>query len=285
VSNEIIQDIEMANVQGLQSSPSGCYSAHQIANCTGHPYSTVRLILKTKLNHRPYRLQLLHDLKPQDLAARCEFANWFLENAERSSLWERTLWSDEAHFYLDGSISSKHCIIWARDNPHQYRTKQLHPRKVTVWCGFTSKFILPPAFIPEGTMVNQTVYLDLLTNHMLPNLPQNHQLVFQQDGAAPHTANAVKNFLRNNFGEENIISRGFRNNWPSRSPDLNPCDFFLWGYLKGRVFRRNPKTLDELKEIISDEVAHISCDLLSNTVDSLFDRLMLILTEHGGHIE
>ncbi|GBN65801.1 hypothetical protein AVEN_85675-1, partial [Araneus ventricosus] len=24
--------------------------------------------------------------------------------------------------------------------------------------------------------------------------------------------------------------------WPSRSPDLNPCDFWLWGYLKDVVF-------------------------------------------------
>jgi hypothetical protein len=24
--------------------------------------------------------------------------------------------------------------------------------------------------------------------------------------------------------------------WPPRSPDLTPCDFFLWGFIKDRVF-------------------------------------------------
>ena len=28
--------------------------------------------------------------------------------------------------------------------------------------------------------------------------------------------------------------------WPALSPDLSPCDFFLWGYLKEKVFKRCP---------------------------------------------
>ena len=31
--------------------------------------------------------------------------------------------------------------------------------------------------------------------------------------------------------------------WPPRSPDLTPCDFFLWGYVKVHVFVR-PSPLD-----------------------------------------
>jgi hypothetical protein len=39
--------------------------------------------------------------------------------------------------------------------------------------------------------------------------------------------------------------------WPPRSPDLSTCDFFLWGYLKSRVYAHNPLTLADLKETIS----------------------------------
>ncbi|GFG37214.1 hypothetical protein Cfor_06115 [Coptotermes formosanus] len=32
-----------------------------------------------------------------------------------------------------------------------------------------------------------------------------------------------------------------------RSPDLASCDFFLWGYLKGRAYTHKPRNLNELE--------------------------------------
>jgi hypothetical protein len=49
--------------------------------------------------------------------------------------------------------------------------------------------------------------------------------------------------------------------WPARSPDLTVPDFFLWGFLKDRVFRRRIMTVPELKPAIVDEVAAIDEDL------------------------
>ncbi|KAJ4437726.1 hypothetical protein ANN_17871 [Periplaneta americana] len=42
----------------------------------------------------------------------------------------------------------------------------------------------------------------------------------------------------------------FPDEWPSRSPDLNPCDFWLWGYLKDRVYQGNIRSLADLKASI-----------------------------------
>ena len=50
--------------------------------------------------------------------------------------------------------------------------------------------------------------------------------------------------------------------WPARSPDLTLSDFFLWGFLKDRVFRRRIMTTQELKQAIVDEFAAIDEDLL-----------------------
>ncbi|GFU72266.1 uncharacterized protein TNCV_194391 [Trichonephila clavipes] len=57
-----------------------------------------------------------------------------------------------------------------------------------------------------------------------------------QDGATSHTANPVKAFLIETFGEDRIVSRRCRYPWPTRSSDLTPADFWLWGYLKLRVY-------------------------------------------------
>jgi hypothetical protein len=43
------------------------------------------------------------------------------------------------------------------------------------------------------------------------------------------------------FGSK-IISPGL---WPARSPDLTPCDFYLWDYLKNKVYRTYPYNEEE----------------------------------------
>jgi hypothetical protein len=37
-------------------------------------------------------------------------------------------------------------------------------------------------------------------------------------------------------------------------PDLNPYDFYLWGYLKDRVFQTYPQTIFERKQAIEHEI-------------------------------
>ena len=52
-----------------------------------------------------------------------------------------------------------------------------------------------------------------------------------------------------------------RHRLAARSPDLTVPVFFLWGFLKDRVFRRRIVTIEELKQAIVDEVAAIDEDL------------------------
>jgi len=59
---------------------------------------------------------------------------------------------------------------------------------------------------------------------------------FQQDGATSHTSHASMAEIQSFFGNR-IISKGI---WPLRSPDLMPPNYFLWGYLKGRVYQNKP---------------------------------------------
>jgi len=49
----------------------------------------------------------------------------------------------------------------------------------------------------------------------------------------------VRAFLNNVFRARWIGRRG-EIEWPARSPDLTPLDYFLWDYLKDRVYRTKP---------------------------------------------
>ncbi|GFT78570.1 uncharacterized protein TNCV_4491551 [Trichonephila clavipes] len=94
-----------------------------------------------------------------------------------------------------------------------------------------------------------------------------------QDGATSHTANPVKAFLIQTFGEDRIVSRHCRYPWPPRSPDLTPADFWLWGYLKSCVYLSGPLSLSELQDAIHREVSSIHPDMLHSAVAGFVTRL------------
>ena len=68
---------------------------------------------------------------------------------------------------------------------------------------------------------------------------------FKQDGATPHTAKETTRILKDLFPGR-LISRFGDLHWPAKSPDLTAPDFFLWGYLKEKVYVNKPQTLDQL---------------------------------------
>ena len=103
---------------------------------------------------------------------------------------------------------------------------------------------------------------------------------FQQDGKTLHTPRTSMAVLRERFPERLISIRGDLE-WPARSPDLTPCDFFLWGYLKFRVYANRPRTLDDLKANIQAEIANIPAAMLVRVMENARKRLLQCL-DNGG---
>ncbi|CAB0019743.1 unnamed protein product, partial [Nesidiocoris tenuis] len=101
---------------------------------------------------------------------------------------------------------------------------------------------------------------------------------FQQDGATTHTARISLNFLRRIFPGR-VISRHGDVPWPPRSPDLTPSDFFLWGYLKSKVYVDKPRTIQELKQSITQETVGIPDDMVERVMRNFGERLQECITE------
>ena len=73
--------------------------------------------------------------------------------------------------------------------------------------------------------------------------------------------------------------------WPPRSPDLNPCDFYLWGYLKSVVCNPLPKALDDLKGNIVREMKKNLQRCFKFCILNLEKRGNSIISADGGHLE
>ena len=72
--------------------------------------------------------------------------------------------------------------------------------------------------------------------------------------------------------------------WPPCSPDLVVPDFFLWGYLKSKVYASKPKTIEGLKCNIRAEIAAITPEMLANVMQNAQKRAAFCVSNGGGHL-
>ena len=81
----------------------------------------------------------------------------------------------------------------------------------------------------------------------------------QDDEAPPHWGLPVRRWLDENLANR-WIDRGSSNMpWPPRSADFNPCDFFLWGFIKSKLYKENSGTIEGLeRKIIAAFQEHIT---------------------------
>ncbi|GFS66084.1 hypothetical protein TNCV_2510751 [Trichonephila clavipes] len=173
--------------------------------------------------------------------ARRRFVEWAQnEIAVVPDFHKRILFSDEAHFWLNGYVNKQNCRIWSEANPQVYVETPLHPEKLTVWCALWAGGIIGPYFFKNDEGRNVTVngdqYRAMITNFFIPEL-NNHdvqELWFQQDGATCHTARATIDLLKDTFGDR-LISRFGHVNWPPTSCDLAPLDYILCGLCKAVI--------------------------------------------------
>ena len=162
--------------------------------------------------------------------------------------------------------------------------------KLTVFCGIRRDGTFGLTFYHDKTMDGRK-YHQLLQYRVLPELRNWNggdlqRLVWTQDGAPCHVTNANMRYLDSQFGDR-VVSRKFirGHDWPARSPDLNPCDFFLWGYLKSKVYTPRPVTIDHLQANIEREVAALDPQMIGRALRDVKARCERVITNNGGHIE
>ncbi|GBL75402.1 hypothetical protein AVEN_194594-1 [Araneus ventricosus] len=140
----------------------------------------------------------------------------------------------------------------------------------------------------EGTLTGQW-YLEILQDvitDFVENLPL-HQLRnvwFQYDGAPQHKISNVKQYLMEIF-QNQVIGYGGFVEWPPRSPDLTPLDFFLWEHIKGQVHANPPPILQNLRRRITAACASVTPAMLYNAQREIQSRVQMCIVANGEHFE
>ena len=135
----------------------------------------------------------------------------------------------------------------------------------------------------SGRLTGQR-YLDLLRDHIIPSLGDTSELWFMQDGAPAHKARVVTQYLRAVFGDR-VIALGWDPEWAPRSPDVTPCDFFLWGYMKDKVYGKRLANRISLKEKIWEVFPSIEQEKIRDACRGVERKLQDLVELEGEHIQ
>lgn len=228
-------------------------SVRRISRRSGIPRTTVHRILRRNQLH-PYHVQRVQDLRPGDYDKRVEFSREMLRrNRQDPQFFNKILWSDESSFRRAGIFNIHNLHHWAYFNPRIVRNDRFqHQFSVNMWSGIFNGSLIGPFELPAR--LNGEIYRRFLTRNLpvlLEDIPLNlrQSMWLQHDGAPAHYSLQVRQFLNRAYPGR-WIGRGGTIRWPPRSPDLNPIDFFLWGYFKELVYARENHNEEELRHQI-----------------------------------
>lgn len=202
----------------------------------------------------PFHFTQVQGLLPTDCPLRRQFCEWLTQQSNANADFPTiVLATDESCFTRDGSVNFHNLHMWSDDNPHAIRQSHFQQRfSLNLWVGIVNNHLIGPYELPAR--LNGNSYLHFLQDilpGLLEDIPLNVRanMWFLHDGCPAHFDRGVTHHLNNTFPER-WIGRGGFISWPPRSPDLNPVDFFVWGYLKAIVYATEVDTIEDLRHRI-----------------------------------
>ncbi|KAL6417367.1 hypothetical protein ACFW04_014543 [Cataglyphis niger] len=198
------------------------------------------------------------------------FCENFLRNIDRDPRYSsRVIFSDESLFTQAGIFNVHNMHFWSEENPRVTRLRNFQTCwKINVWAGIMGTEILGPV-IPD--VLTGRTYVDFLTENLpdfLEDVPlfERNEIVFQQDAFS-------------------WMGRYGPIRWPARSPDLNPLDFFLWGYCKEVIYKTLPEDIEELETRLRHAIWNVDEEIMENVKINLQKRMRACVRMDGGHFE
>ena len=95
----------------------------------------------------------------------------------------------------------------------------------------------------------------------------NDYFCFQQDSAPAYKAKRSIQWI-----EENLSDSISTNEWPASSPDINPLDFCIFGYILRKLGNRKSMTVEMFKNHLIKIWDQISVIHFSNVLGSLWQK-------------
>lgn len=268
-------------------------SQREIAKRCNVSQRTVNNIIHQYLDKKTFRKTRLHVLKDSHKENRKTNSRKLYERHLAGGKSEFVVTLDEAWFYLQ-NCNGKRRIYYekrrAEADEYVYENSEKFSDKFMVVGAITGRGPLPLIRVPEKVKINSAYYIEhvlkpLLEDYVPKLYGEDTSKVFVHHDAAPsHTSRATAAYaadLKSRLG----ISIIDKSEIPVKSPDTSPMDFFGFGYLKQRLFRRRAKTLEGLWKVLKEEWDKVGPEMTKKVIESWKLRLRTVNKRNGEHIE
>lgn len=260
---------------------------------------TVRMIAEElNLNHTSVHQILTNELEMRKICAKMVPKNLsqdqkdlrkersldFLESIENDPHFlERVITGDESWVFEYDPETKRQSMEWHTSSSPRPKKARMSKSKIKCMliCFFDSHGIVHKEFVPQGQTVNQHFYREVLERlrkrvlRVRPNIKANW--VLHHDNAPCHTAISVMEFL----ASKNIPVAP----QPPYSPDLSPCDFFLFPRLKNHLRGTHFGTLENIQSAVTDQLKIIPVAEFQQCYDDWKDRLQRCVASQGNYFE
>jgi transposase len=270
-------------VQAIQkyfmANPEGTLSHLQSTGATGLPLTTLYRIAKTIMKSVAV-IEVL-DLSPKEKDNRVAFAKAVLAKINEEPEFLTRLWfSDEKNFVLTKRHAKRR--IWVTHGAaFDARVKTVDTaaryQKSMMWLAISpAGGCSLPHWLPTGLGFNAAHYKRVLVNNFEAVLPADGRAILQQDNAPCHKAGHVMDFMKAQGRKFSVLD-----DWPPKSPDLNPIENF-WAWLDGTRKGINFKTHADLHAHIEAKLKTAEAKAIIINLCGQFQKRLEWIIEHKG---
>lgn len=246
---------------------------------------TVHQILTRDLGMRKVCAKMVpKNLTTEQKANRRDVCLDLLDRLEREpEFFSRVITGDESWILEYDPETKRQSREWHTANSPRPKKARMSKSKIKsmLICFFDSQGIVHKEFVPPGQTVNQTFYREVLERlrkgvaRVRPGIARTWML--HHDNAPCHTAVSINEFLADKSIP--VVPQ------PPYSPDLSPCDFFLFPRLKNHLKGRHFGTLDNIQKSVTDELKGIPAEAFQHCYEQWKQRLRRCVAAQGNYFE
>lgn len=248
---------------------------------------SVRTILVQELGMRKVCAKMVPKLLSDDQKEhRVNVCQDLLEKiGEDPEFLGRVITGDETWVFQYDPETKRQSLQWMTPNSPRPKKARMSKSKIKVMLTafFDQKGLVHHEFVPEGQTVNQHFYQQVL-NRLHDRVRRSRRALWRDkswllhhDNAPAHTALSVRQFLAN----KQITALDH----PPYSPDLAPCDFWLFPRLKTVLKGTHFASVEEIKATVTRELRDLKEEDFAQCFRGWQKRMQKCINSGGDYFE
>lgn len=261
-------------------------TTRELENMLSLPHSSIHDILKNHLGMSRVSARWVPKVLTEDQKRRrFQVCKQLLERLqEEPGFLDRIVTVDESWFHYYEPESKAASMQWKRrDEPTPIKARSVPSagkRMATIF--WDKKGILLIKWLPEKQTINSDYYVNLLTE--LREIIKKERrglvtrgIILQQDNARPHTSRQTVSKI-GELGYELLPH-------PAYSPDLAPCDYWLFGQMKKFLGGKHFQSIQGLSSAVSQWVNQTDVGFFAEGIQKLPERWQKCVSVKGEWFE